>query len=78
MIILEGVYAARPELTDLIDVAVYLGVDPEVRARRYTERENDPDWARFWERGEAHYFSAVRPPASFDIQLDDPDSQKVS
>ena len=78
VIILEGVYAARPELADLIDVAVYLGVDPEVRARRYAERENDPDWARFWERGETYYFSAVRPPASFDIQLDDPDSQNVS
>lgn len=78
VIIAEGVYAARPELADLIDAAVYLGVDPEVRARRYAERENDPDWVRFWERGEAHYFSAVRPSASFDIQLDDPDSQNAS
>ena len=71
MIILDGVYAARPELADLVDVAVYLGVDPQTRARRYGERLNDPDWVRFWERGEAHYFGAVRPPASFDIQLND-------
>jgi hypothetical protein len=28
---------------------------------------------RFWERGEAYYFSAVRPPASFDLQLDNQD-----
>ena len=55
VIIVEGVYAARPELADLVDVAVYLGVDPQVRARRYAERENDPDWQRFWERGEAHF-----------------------
>jgi molybdenum cofactor guanylyltransferase len=73
VIIAEGVYAARPELADLIDVAVYLGVDLAVRARRYDERENDPGWVRFWERGEAHYFSAVRAPASFDIQLDQRD-----
>jgi hypothetical protein len=53
-----------------VDVTVYLGVDPKTRARRYLERQNDPDWARFWERGEAHYFGAVRLPASFDIQLD--------
>ena len=33
VIILEGVYAARPELADLVDVAVYLGVDPQVRAQ---------------------------------------------
>jgi molybdenum cofactor guanylyltransferase len=77
VIIVEGVYAARPELTDLVDVAVYLGVDPQVRARRYAERENDPDWQRFWGRGEAHYFRAVRPAASFDIRLDDQDLRNV-
>jgi molybdenum cofactor guanylyltransferase len=73
VIILDGVYAARPELAHLVDVAVYLGVDPQTRARRYGERLNDPGWARFWERGEAHYFRAIRPPASFDIQLNDDD-----
>jgi molybdenum cofactor guanylyltransferase len=73
LVIVEGVYAARPELADLIDLAVYLGVDPQVRARRYAEREDDPDWRRFWERGEAHYFGVIRPPASFEIQLDDQD-----
>jgi uridine kinase len=77
VIIVEGVYAARPELSDLVDVAVYLGVDPQVRARRYAERENDPDWRRFWERGEAHYFRAVRPAASYDIRLDDQDLRNV-
>jgi molybdenum cofactor guanylyltransferase len=77
VIIVEGIYAARPELTDLVDVAVYLGVSTQVRARRYAERENDPDWQRFWERGEAHYFRAVRPAASFDIRLDDQDLRNV-
>jgi hypothetical protein len=66
----DGVYAGRPELADLVDVAVYLGVDPQTRAGRYAARHNDPDWTRFWERGEAHYFGVVRPPASFDLQLD--------
>jgi uridine kinase len=70
LIIVEGVYAARPEFADLVDVAVYLGVDPQIRARRYAERENDPDWVSFWERGEAYYFSTLRQRASFDIQLD--------
>jgi hypothetical protein len=46
-------------------------VDPRTRAERYAEREDDPEWLRFWERGEAHYFRAVRPSASFDLQLDD-------
>jgi uridine kinase/CTP:molybdopterin cytidylyltransferase MocA len=70
VIIVDGVYSARPELADLVDVAVYLGVDPQTRADRYAARHNDPDWTRFWERGEAHYFGVVRPPASFDLQLD--------
>jgi uridine kinase len=77
VIILEGVYAAQPDLADLVDIAVYLGVDPQVRARRYAERKNDPDWQRFWERGEAHYFRVVRPPASFDLRMDDQDLRNV-
>jgi molybdenum cofactor guanylyltransferase len=78
VIIVDGVYAARPELRDLVDVTVYLGVDPKTRARRYLERQNDPDWARFWERGEAHYFGTVRLPASFDIQLNEGDLRNDS
>jgi molybdopterin-guanine dinucleotide biosynthesis protein A len=70
VIIVDGVYAARPELAELVDMTVYLGVDPQTRASRYAARNNDPDWARFWERGEAHYFVHLRPPASFDLQLD--------
>jgi uridine kinase len=73
LIVVEGVYAARPELADFVDLAVYLGVDPEVRADRYGQRQDDPEWRRFWERGEVYYFSAVRPPASFDLQFDDQD-----
>lgn len=72
-IIVEGVYAARPELMKLVDITVYLGVDPQIRVCRYAERNNDPAWARFWERGEAYYFRAIRPLASFDLQLDDQD-----
>jgi uridine kinase/molybdopterin-guanine dinucleotide biosynthesis protein A len=78
LIIVEGVYAARPQFADLVDVSVYQGVDPQTRARRYAERESDPDWTRFWERGEAYYFGAVRTPASFDLQVDTgelPDAQ---
>jgi len=71
LIIVEGVYAGRPELAELVDIAVYLGVDPQTRAERYAEREDDPEWVRFWERGESHYFRVVRPSAGFDLQLDD-------
>jgi molybdopterin-guanine dinucleotide biosynthesis protein A len=77
VIIVDGIYTARPELADLVDAAVYLGVDPQTRASRYAARNNDPDWARFWERGEAHYFVHLRPPTSFDLQLDEQDLQDM-
>jgi molybdopterin-guanine dinucleotide biosynthesis protein A/uridine kinase len=70
LIIVEGVYAARSELADVIDFTVYLGIDPDLRAKRYAQREDEPGWRGFWERGEIYYFSDVRPPASFDLQLD--------
>ena len=69
LIIVEGVYSARPELADLVDLAIHLDVDPELRIRRYAERGNDPEWTRLWERAEAYYFARVRPPESFDLRL---------
>jgi molybdopterin-guanine dinucleotide biosynthesis protein A/uridine kinase len=73
LIIVEGVYSARPELADLVGLAIHLGVAPELRMRRYAERGNDPDWTRLWERGEAHYFAHLRPPESFDLRLWSPE-----
>ena len=70
LIIVEGVYSARPELAELVGLAVHVSVDPQVRQRRSTKRGNDPDWTGFWERGESHYFTQVRPPQSFDVRLE--------
>ena len=69
LVVVEGVYSARPELADLVDLTVHLDVDPDLRARRLAERADDSDWAAFWERGEQHYFTEIRPPASFDPRL---------
>ena len=64
VIILDGVYVARPELADLVDVAIYLGVDPQTRARRYLERHNDPDWVRLWSVARLITSASVPLPAS--------------
>lgn len=70
LVVVEGVYAARPELADLVDLTVSVDVTPEVRASRQVDREqDDPGWVDFWERGEEHYFAVVRPPASFDLRV---------
>ena len=70
LVVLEGVYSARPELSHLVDVAVLVEVDHELRSARRALREQDhDDWVAFWERGERHYFQHVRPPESFDLRV---------
>jgi len=69
LVVLEGVYTARPELSDLVDLAVQVAVDPPVRWARLAARPDDPSWTRFWERGEDYYFRVVRPSEGFDLQV---------
>ncbi len=70
VIILDGVYSGRPELADLVDLAVHVDIDPGVRGARLAAREGDEAaWVAFWERGERYYFERVRPPESFDLRV---------
>ena len=73
LVVLEGVYGARPELADLVDVAVLVQVAEDVRAGRLDQRPDPPHLRALWDRGERHYFAAVRPPASFDLLLTVPE-----
>jgi uridine kinase len=71
-VILEGVYAARPELADLIDLAVLVRVDEGVREARLNAREGAiGPWERQWHAAEDYYFEFVRPLKSFDIMTSD-------
>lgn len=70
VIVLEGAYCARPELADLIDLSVLVDVPLEERHRRIAEREEKSfrdAWHARWDGAEAHYFTRVRPPTSFDV-----------
>jgi molybdopterin-guanine dinucleotide biosynthesis protein A/uridine kinase len=69
VVIVDGVYSARPELADLVDIRVLLEVPVEVRLRRLADRPDAPDLARFWDRAEQHYFSQICPPHRFDLRL---------
>lgn len=69
VVILEGVYSARPELADLIDLAVQVEADPAVRWARLAARPDDPGWTRLWDRGEDYYFQVVRPREGFDLRV---------
>jgi len=68
IVILEGVYAARPELADLIDIAVMLRTDEGLRESRLLAREGGIGaWERQWHAAEDYYFEFIRPLTSFDI-----------
>jgi uridine kinase len=73
IIILEGAYSTRPELTDLIDLSILMDVPPAVRWQRLADREPPAflaAWHARWDAAEAFYFTHVRPLASFDLIVD--------
>jgi len=68
VVILEGVYSARPELRDLIDLRLLLRIDETTRYARLLAREGSIGaWERQWHEAEEHYFSAIVPDAYFDV-----------
>ena len=70
VIVLDGSYSTRPELSDLIHLSVLVDVPVSVRHQRLAARE-DKDfleaWHKRWDDAEEYYFTHVRPPASFDL-----------
>ncbi len=72
VIILEGVYSARPELADLMDLRVLYEAPPALRRQRWKAREGEgsfDDWTRRWSDAEDWYFSQVMPSNRFDLVL---------
>lgn len=70
VIVLDGAYASRPELADLIDLSVVVDTPLHERHRRIAAREEKSfadAWHARWDAAEDHYFSNVRPPLSFDL-----------
>jgi len=71
VIILDGAYSARPEISDLIGLSVLLDVPTNERHRRIALREEDNDflaaWHARWDAAEDYYFTHVRPASSFDL-----------
>ncbi len=70
--LLEGVYSARPELHDVLDILVLLDTPPEQRRRQLVERECDhyrAEWEARWSAAEDHYFGVTMPPHCFERVL---------
>ena len=69
IIILDGAYSTRPELSDLIDLSVLVDAPLSIRHERLARREAASfldAWHARWDPAEAYYFKHVRPPSSFD------------
>ncbi len=68
VVILEGVYSARPELSDLLHLRVKLDVADDVRLSRIMAREGViGPWDSQWHAAEVHYFGSVMPADRFDM-----------
>lgn len=70
-VILEGVYAARPELADLVDLRVMLTVSDATRHARLVAREGSiGPWERQWHEAEDWYFGNAAPLSWFDVVVE--------
>jgi uridine kinase len=73
IVLVEGVYSARPEFEDLLHLKVLVEVPDGIREQRRQQRartvsRDDPHaWDVRWHAAERHYFDTIRPPEKFDI-----------
>ena len=70
IIILDGIYSAREELSDLVNLSVLVDVPIAIRHARLNEREEATflkAWHERWDKAEAWYLSKAKPPQSFDL-----------
>lgn len=70
VILLDGAYSARPELRDLVDLAVLVDAPTATRRARLAAREEPgflEGWHARWDEAEAYYFQTVRPASTFDL-----------
>ena len=73
VIILEGAYSCRPELSDLIHLKILVDAPVEVRHERLRKREEKEfliQWHERWNEAEQYYFREVCPHSSFDMVIE--------
>ena len=67
LIVLEGVFSAAPELSDLVDRSVFVDTPEPERLRRLRAQTTPSEWDDDWLAAERDYFGLSRPPPSFDL-----------
>jgi uridine kinase len=67
LILLEGVFSASPELSDLVDRSVFVDTPEHERLRRLRVQVTPENWDADWLIAQQAYFDLTRPPSSFDL-----------
>src|ERR1700728_2386284 len=67
LILLEGVFSAAPELSDLVDRSVLVDTPENERLRRLHVQVAPDDWDAGWLAVQQSYFDRTRRAASFDL-----------
>ncbi|MFG2999656.1 uridine kinase [Streptomyces sp. NPDC048340] len=69
-VIVEGVYAARPELAHYYHFTAYVDTPRDVCLRRVRARgENGEEWIRRWRAAEEHYLRTTWPQSRADLMV---------
>ncbi len=69
VVILDGAYSSRPELADLLGLAILVDAPAGERHRRVVGRDSpmDDSWFARWDAAERYYFTYIRPASAFDL-----------
>lgn len=67
LVLVEGVFSAAPELSDLVDRSVFVQTPEPERLRRLQRLVAPEEWDEDWLAAEQAYFGQARPPSSFDL-----------
>lgn len=81
VILLDGVYSARPELSYLVDLTVLVEADNKGRRQRLVIREGQifmDRWHALWDAAEDYYFTQICPQSSFDFVIRNDERSIVS
>ncbi len=72
VIIIDGVFSSRKELTDLVDLSVLVHLGRSTRKERLAQREGDGithPLNALWDKAETFYFEHIRSSKSFDLVI---------
>ena len=67
IVLIDGLYAMRPELSDAYDLTVYVETPPAERAARLSRRPDNPVWVERWAVGFDWYIDHMRVKERADI-----------